>query len=239
MGERRTIWQRVKGRFCYGRGLRLVRPRWRYLLSSRLQPISELVGVDRGQPIDRYFIERFMTENAERIRGAVLEVKDRDYTVKFGGPKVTRSEVLDLNRENTAATIYGDIRDLKEIADDTFDCFILTQVLQYVDDLDAAVRESRRVIKSGGCLLVTVPTVGKLDGQEDNVEGHFWRLTEDSARYVFYRHFAADRVKVASWGNVLLGAGFLQGMCVEDMPRRAMEKFDARFTCGVMVMAEK
>lgn len=239
MGERRTIWDRVKGRFSYGKWLRLVRPRWRYLLSSRLEPISALVGVERGQPIDRFFIERFIAENADRIRGEVLEVKDRDYTLKYGGAKVTRSEILDLNRENTAATIFGDIRDLKEIADDTFDCFILTQVLQYVDDLDAAVRESRRVIKPGGCLLVTVPTVGKLDGHEDNVEGHFWRLTEDSARYVFNRHFAPGQVSVSSWGNVLLGAGFLQGMCVEDLPRRALEKFDARFTCGVMVRAVK
>ena len=51
---------------------------------------------------------------------------------------MTKGDVLDINRANKDATIHGDIKDLSMIADDTYDCLILTQVLQYVDDLDRA-----------------------------------------------------------------------------------------------------
>ena len=79
----------------------------------------------------------------------MLEVKDRKYTARFGGnvdgakTGVTRSDVLDINRENKEANIIDDIRSLATIQDGTYDCMILTQVLQYVDDLDAAIRSIR------------------------------------------------------------------------------------------------
>ena len=239
MGQQRSLWSRVKGRFAYGRGRRLARPRWLYLLRGETRPISPLVGLDRGDPIDRRFIERFLTENRDRIKGAVLEVKDRDYTTRFGGANVMRSEILDVNRENTAATMFGDIRDLRDVPADSFDCFIITQVLQYVDDLDAAIRESRRILKPGGCLLVTVPTVGKLDGHQDKVAGHFWRLTVDSARYLFSRHFPPDKLEVKGWGNALVGASFLQGFCAQELSPRKMDDYDPEYACGVTIRAIK
>jgi SAM-dependent methyltransferase len=239
MSANRSIWARVKGKFAYGRGRRIARPRWLYLLRGETKPISPLVGLDRGDPIDRRFIERFLAANADRIRGDVLEIKDRDYTTRFGGAKVKRSEILDVNRENAAATVFGDIRDLREIADDSFDCFIITQVLQYVDDLDAAVRASKRVIRPGGCLLVTVPTVGKLDGHQDKVAGHFWRLTVDSARYVFAKHFAPEKLDVRGWGNSLVGASFLQGFCAQELSGHKMDEYDPEYACGVTIRAVK
>jgi hypothetical protein len=239
MADDRSVWERVKGKFAHGRGRRIARPRWLYLLRQETGPISPLVGLDRGEPIDRRFIERFLSENAARIQGDVLEIKDRDYTTRFGGNRVNRSEILDVNRANSAATIYGDIRDLRGIASDSFDCFIITQVLQYVDDLDAAIREARRVIRPGGCLLVTVPTVGKLDGHQDRVAGHFWRLTVDSARYVFGKHFPSANLDIRGWGNALLGASFLQGMCAEEIPAGKLDVYDPQYTCGVTIRAMK
>ena len=40
----------------------------------RLTPISKDWGYDRGKPIDRYYIERFLSLYKEDIRGRVLEV---------------------------------------------------------------------------------------------------------------------------------------------------------------------
>src|ERR1044071_606160 len=60
----------------------------------RLTPISREFGLDRGQPIDRYYVEDFLERNAADIRGRVLEVGDDRYTRKFGGGRVSRSDVL-------------------------------------------------------------------------------------------------------------------------------------------------
>jgi hypothetical protein len=224
---------------------RLLRPRWAYVLSHSPGPISSMVGTDRGTPIDRVAIEGFLSHHQERVRGRVLEVKDRKYTTRFGGGgaagRVTRSDVLDINRENKDANILDDIRSLATIPDGTYDCLIVTQVLQYVDDLDAAIRSIRRVLAPGGSAIVTVPTVGKLDGQEDKVAGHYWRLTPDSARHLFSKRFGNDpaHLEIHGWGNARLAAAFLSGLCVEDLSPRTFSSYDPLFACGVLIRATR
>ena len=222
MERSRSILDRVRGKFraiWHGhRMTRLRRPRWAYLLSRKTEPVSPLVGIDRGTPIDRYYIERFLERHAGDVQGEVIEIKDR---------------------ENTLATMFDDIRTLASIPDKSVDCFIITQVLQYVDDLDASARAIRRVLKLGGSALITVPTVGKLDGHEDNVAGHYWRLTSDSARYVFSRAFAPDELQIESWGNARVGLSFLAGLAAEDLTRRELETRDPLYACGVCIRARR
>src|SRR5216117_2974376 len=50
----------------------------------RTTPLSHDFGYDRGTPIDRYYIERFLSDERCSIRGRVLEVKDTTYTDRFG-----------------------------------------------------------------------------------------------------------------------------------------------------------
>src|SRR5439155_18109175 len=47
---------------------------------DRVAPISANFGFDRGTPIDRYYIERFLEREAGHIRGRVLEVRDSSYS---------------------------------------------------------------------------------------------------------------------------------------------------------------
>jgi SAM-dependent methyltransferase len=215
---------------------RLLSPRWLYLLSRQLTPLSESVGQDRGTPVDRPYIESFLGHHRAAITGKVLEIKDRDYTQRFGS-NVTTSKVLDVNRDNTAADFFDDVRTLSTIPDNSYDCFIITQVLQYVDDLHASARHIHRVLAPGGTAFITVPALGKLDGTEDNVQGSFWRMTADSARYIFAPHFRD--LEIVPWGNVRLAIAFLTGLCAQDLSRREMTHFDARFTCGVLIRATK
>ncbi len=218
---------------------RLTRPRALFMASRALGPISPLVGLDRGTPIDRHFIEAFLGRHAADVRGRVVEIKDREYTTRFGGTRVTRSDILDVNPDNSHATIHDDIRSLAAIPDASVDCFIITQVLQYVDDLPAAARAIRRVLAPGGVALVTVPTLGKLDGHEDNVAGHYWRLTTDSARYVFAAAFSARELSIEGWGNCRVGMSFLAGLAAEDLSRRELNEYDARYCCGVLIRARR
>ncbi|QQS07885.1 MAG: methyltransferase domain-containing protein [Phycisphaerales bacterium] len=218
---------------------RLLRPRWLYMLSHSTRPISPLVGTDRGTPIDRRYIEQFLERYKSDIKGRVLEIKDPDYTRQFGGQNVTHSDVLDIATSNTLANIHDDIKTMHSIADETYDCFICTQTLQYIDDLDGAIRNMKRVLKPGGVMLVTLPTLGKIDGQEENIPGHYWRLTPDLARLVFERHFPADHIRIESWGNLRLAFAFLAGLTVEDMSTRELETHDPLFTCGVFIRARR
>ncbi len=64
---------------CYAR---LVGTLWQ--LATRHTPRREF-GYDRGLPIDRYYIERFLANNASDIRGHVMEIADNIYMRRFGG----------------------------------------------------------------------------------------------------------------------------------------------------------
>src|SRR5437762_272942 len=72
---------------------------------GRLKPLSNDWGFSRGGPVDRYYIENFLKENADCIRGVALEVKDDNYLRKFGGEQVTRREILDVDSNNPKATV--------------------------------------------------------------------------------------------------------------------------------------
>jgi hypothetical protein len=67
---RDRVWQLVV--------FRRPRPRWGNL--RRTAPFSDNWGWDRGTPIDRVYIERFLREHAEDVRGDVLEIGGRYYT---------------------------------------------------------------------------------------------------------------------------------------------------------------
>ena len=85
----------------------------------RTSPIARDWGYERGVPIDRYYIERFLAERATDIRGAVLEVQEADYTTRFGANRVTRSDVVDLSVSNERATVISDLRVVANIPSDT------------------------------------------------------------------------------------------------------------------------
>src|SRR5690242_4515672 len=84
---------------------RVLSPRWWYLLREKTAPISTRAGTDRGVPVDRHFIEGFLSDHASDIQGTVLEVKDALYSTRYGGARVRRSDVLDVNRANREATV--------------------------------------------------------------------------------------------------------------------------------------
>src|SRR5437773_2644889 len=72
---------------------RLRHPAWLGTV-RRTAPLSSIWGHDRGRPIDRFYIERFLDEHRRDIRGRVLEIRDNAYTRCFGRD-VVHSDVLD------------------------------------------------------------------------------------------------------------------------------------------------
>lgn len=201
-----------------------------------MKPISHNYGANRGTPIDRYYIEKFLAENAKDIKGRCLEVESNIYTKKFGPS--AHGDVLDIDKNNRQITIHGDLRDLKNISDDNYDCIILTQVLQFIDDWEAAVRECRRILKPGGTLLATLPALSRIDVRAGE-NGDYWRWTKAGTEYIFSKVFAKENITVKSWGNVLTGTGFWIGQSVEEFTQKELNYKDASFPILISVRAIK
>lgn len=203
----------------------------------RTTPISGQWGFDRGTPVDRYYIEGFLDGCSGDIRGGVLEVMDSRYTDRFGSA-VEKSEVLDIDPANPRATLIADLAAAEGVSSETFDCIILTQVLQFVYDVGSAIREAHRLLRPHGVLLATVPAVSKID-RTAGVEGDFWRFTPASCERLFGEVFGDDNVTVKGHGNVLSAVAFLTGLAREDLTDRELDVRDELFPVVVTVRSVK
>jgi SAM-dependent methyltransferase len=215
---------------------RLVRP----VLLGTLRwnaPVSRRFGYDRGTPVDRYYIGRFLDANRASIRGRVLEVKDSGYTDRFG-TAVTDREVLDADGSNPLATIVDDLATCETIPDNSFDCFILTQALQYIAEVEDAVANSYRILKPGGTLLATVPTLGQIVDKRPHLVD-YWRFTPASCKELFGEVFGPTSIEVRPYGSCLTSVALLVGMAWEELTTRELERHDPSFALLVSVRCVK
>jgi SAM-dependent methyltransferase len=202
----------------------------------RTTPLSDHWGRDRGTPVDRYYIERFLAAERQAIRGRVLEVLNADYTERFG-TGVESSDVLDIDSSNLLATFVADLASADDVPSETFDCFVLTQTLQYVYDLHSAVGHVQRILRPGGTVLCTVPTVSRI--ARGTLETEYWRLTASGCQRLFADAFTGGTVEAQTYGNVLTAVAFLIGMAAEELSTRELELIDPFFPLLVTVKATK
>jgi SAM-dependent methyltransferase len=202
----------------------------------RPTPLSRDFGYDRGTPVDRYYIERFLQAHRDKVQGRVLEVKESMYTDRFG-TGVTQMDVLDIDAANPLATLIADLATADAIPDDAFDCFILTQTLQLIYDARSAIAHAHRIIRPGGALLATVPTLSPIVDDEQLTD--YWRFTPASCTALFGDIFGRDSIRVRGYGNVLTSIAFLEGMAQEELTTQELEAHDDRYAMLVSVCAVK
>jgi SAM-dependent methyltransferase len=204
----------------------------------RVTPIDPNWGYERGTPIDRVYVERFVARHAADIRGRVLEIAAPDYTSRYGSG-VERSDILMARDGNPQATIVGDLADAPHIADDTFDCAIVTQTLQFIYDVRGALATLHRILAPGGVLLATAPGLTKISRIEDEEFGEWWHYTGRSLRRLAEEAFPAGSVEVESYGNVLAASGFLYGLAASDLKPDELDAHDRFYEVVIGLRARK
>jgi hypothetical protein len=205
----------------------------------RVTPISRVFGFDRGLPVDRYYIERFLSANESNIGGHVLEIAEDKYTTIFGRDRVTESTVLHVWEGNPKATIVADLTSADFIPSNTFECMILTQTLQFIYDLKAAILTLRRILKPGGVLLATVPGISQISRYDMERWGDHWRFTTLSAQKLFAEVFSPSEIHIRSYGNVLSANALLQGLAAEELRQEELDYHDPDYELLIAVKAIK
>jgi SAM-dependent methyltransferase len=205
----------------------------------RVTPISQAWGFDRGLPVDRYYIERFLARQADDIKGRVLEIADSTYTRRFGADRVKQSDVLHILAGQRAATIVADLTHADEIPSNSFDCVILTQTLLFIYDVRAAIKTVHRILKPGGVMLGTVPGITKISREDMNQWGQYWSFTSLSMRRLLEETFPGGLLQVNVFGNVLTAAAFLYGLAAEELCNTELEHHDPDYEVVITFRAAK
>jgi SAM-dependent methyltransferase len=204
----------------------------------RKKPFSVQDGYDRGGPVDRYYIDEFLKKESASIKGRVLEIGDNNYTIQYGGSKVTQSDILHLNESNKQATFIGDLSTAVHIPDNSFDTIILTQTLQYIYKHADALENCRRILKPGGTLLITVPGISHIS-HDEWVEYWLWSFTKASMTKLLKESFPAQNFEVNSHGNVYVAAAFLYGMGLPEVRKENMDFHDPHYQVLITAKAVK
>lgn len=202
-------------------------------------PVTTDFGLSRGEPVDRLYIEQFLSRHRKDISGHVVEVSENDYTKQFGEGREIKSSVLDIRTDNPRATIIADLTNAPQIPDDTFDCVILTQVLELIFDIDAALRTVARTLRPGGVALITVPGISQINAQADEYRAWSWSFYPETLRRLLIRHFDPQDLIVESFGNVKTTISFLAGLAQEDLAAEDFQHQDPHYPLIVAARAVK
>jgi SAM-dependent methyltransferase len=224
IGPRLTVLAR-----CLLRGL--PSPRWGNL--RRVEPFSNSFGTDRGTPVDRFYLHAFLDANRSVITGRVLEVQLPSYTRRYGHDLVV-SHTVDINPQ-FQSTYTCDLADAPQIPSDSYDCLLAPQTLQHVADLSGVLRTMMRVVKPGGWLLASAPTLLPLipDGEE------YWHLSPAGWRRTLAREWAGGDVSVEGHGNCLAAVAAMHGLALEELAEHELNANDPRYPVLVTIKCRK
>lgn len=210
------------------------------LHSLPLMPLDDTYGMNRGTPIDRYYIEYFLESQKEWIRGTVMEIADRRYTERFGGGRVTDSIILHVDKEAPEINqIKGNLATGDGLEEESLDCLICTQTLPFIYDVQAAADHIVKILKRGGTALVTVAGISQIIQYEMIHYGHFWSFTEQSLKRLFTEKVDVASVEVMTYGNVKTSAAFLYGISSEELEPAELDFSDANYQLIIAAVVRK
>ena len=225
MGRRLPPHVRRAARWLLPGADRRRRPRWGNLRS--LRPFSDDFGWERGLPVDRVYIEGFLSQHADAIRGTCLEVLDDAFTRLHGAGAVTQIDVCDIDPTNLHANVIADLGEPGSLPLQRYDCVVLTQTAHLVPAATECLRNAYAALAPGGVLLLTVSTVSPHHPERD---GDVWRLTPTGLAHLLEAALpaAAERT-VEGYGNLVTATALLHGVVAAELKPREVAHHDPRY----------
>jgi len=193
---------------------------------DRVTPLSRDFGFDRGTPVDRHYIEKFLYNNRQYFKGRILEVAQDWYASHYAKLNETAEqkpivETLHYDGTEDEVTIIGDLTKPETLPENRYDCFVCTQTYNVIFDVSKAIEGSYRLLKEGGVLLATVPGIVQICRGDMDRWGDYWRFTNKSLELLF-KKTKFSQVEIVPMGNVMAACAFLQGMALEELPKKEL-----------------
>ena len=199
------------------------------------KPVSTMFGLDRGTPIDRYYIKQFLKKHSLDIATYqnIMEVGcDYEYGKSLFNSEDNKYEILDYSKGM-------DLTDCGTLPREQYDVFICTQVYNFIYDVKAAVEGSYYLLKPGGKLLATVAgNISQVSSYDMERWGDYWRFTTLGIKKIVSEVFG-ENIIVRGYGNAMAATAFIQGLAVEDVGIKLLDKVDENYSIVVGICATK
>lgn len=202
------------------------------------EPYSRKMGWERGTPIDRVYIDRFIMDCSEHIKGTVMEIAESTYTIKYGS-NVSKSIIFTADdNQKGENVIVGDLQTGLGVREGFADCFILTQTLPFIYDLHSSIDNIIKSLKKEGTALITFRGISMISEYDEKRWGDYWGFTCQSIRKMFERK-DVELVNIIQYGNVKTAVGFLYGISAEELNESDFEKNDSLYPVVIGAVVKK
>lgn len=195
------------------------------LLSAKTKPVDAYSGRKRGEPVDRYYIEKFLNEHKRHIHGKCLEIAENTYTKRFGDGSVTDSVILHVEGWGNNV-VKGNLETGEGIKAEVFETMIVTQTLMFLYDVESAVEHIYYGLNRGGSALITVSGIAPIARYDDDNWGMFQSFYMSGLKRIFYPVFGEENVEIVHYGNVKTAMAFLYGAAREELSEEDFEVND-------------
>jgi SAM-dependent methyltransferase len=199
-------------------------------------PLSGDYGFERGKPVNRRYIESFLSEYQSDVHGSVLEVGGSRYSEALGGDRVAELTVVDIDTTNRGATLIADLAATESLNRDSYDCIFLIETLHLLPEPGICLENCWRALRPHGTLLITVPALKRLS--PSHPETDYWRFTPAGLEALMTRHWPAP-FSIRAYGNLFACIAFLLAHVVEECDDNDLDVPDPRFPLTVAAHARK
>lgn len=186
-----------------------------------------LFGHLGGTPVDRVLIENFL-ENASKSlvvngNGIAVEVGSTDYIKKYF-PKSQHLRldfVKDLEiHQSGLNSLSGDLCHLSPKTENFIDVLLLTQVLSFTENPDAALNVIGKLLKPGGVVILTDPFLTPISMFDEIRWGEFSRFTERNLRRLLTDQDWVESQEISFLGNSVTSAAIIMGIPAEQVEKK-------------------
>ena len=198
---------------------------------KRDRPFCPQFGHFRGSPVDRYYLDRFIDEIRNEVKGVTLEIgglKQNRELYKLAN--VTKFLTMDLGGPDL--DIVGDAHDPNVVEEESMDSILLFNVLEHCEQPWVVVDNVYRWLKPHGQVFCMVPNAQRVH----RVPRDYWRILPDALDSIFSRF---PRRKLHVYGNPLTTMAAFYGIAAEELTREELDFHHENYPVANCIHAHK
>ncbi|WP_157496737.1 methyltransferase domain-containing protein [Hahella ganghwensis] len=199
---------------------------------NRKSPFCHSFGFSRGTPIDRYYLDKFVSCIRHQVKGVTIEIGGvSDNLQNYGLERVTSFQTVDIE-PGEGVNIVGDIHDRSILAPESVDSLIIFNVLEHCHSPWQVAENIRYWLKEGGKCFGMVPNAQRLH----NFPGDYWRPLPDGVRHLF-KEFSQLELDV--YGNPQTVVASFMGVAAKELTANELDATHPEYPVATCFIAIK
>ena len=198
----------------------------------RANPFCPRFGYSRGSPIDRYYLNLFVAEIRDQVRGDVVEVGGNNCNKnEYGFSRASRYRGLDVVA-SPGVDLVGDAAQPQCLPPSSLDGLVIFNVLEHTPRPWEIVANMRLWLREGGVACCMVPNAQRLHKAPED----YWRPLPAALMEMFT---GWSERRLYQYGNPVSTVASLMGIAAEELKEAELLDYHPDYPVVSCIFAKK